>query len=284
MHVISSIADLRRHIAGERSIPKRIGFVPTMGALHAGHLSLVDASREVCDATVASIFVNPLQFGPNEDYAKYPRQLEDDYAKLAERGVDVIFAPSAELMYPPQSQTVVEVPKLAELWEGPIRPGHFLGVTTVVMKLFQIVQPDTAFFGQKDFQQAAIIRRMVLDLNVPIEVVVCPTIREADGLAMSSRNVYLTPEQRSSAVVLSRALFAVNQLVQQGERQAEPLLQAMQQTFATEPNVQVEYIGIADPQSLQPVSRIEDNAIALVAAKVGTTRLLDNLLLQTRDS
>lgn len=284
MQILTTILETRQQLAAVRTSGKVIGFVPTMGALHAGHMSLVEACRKTCDYTVASIFVNPLQFGPNEDFAKYPRQLETDYARLEAAGVDLVFVPQAEEMYPPGNQTIVEVPKLAELWEGPIRPGHFRGVATVVMKLFQIVQPDAAFFGQKDFQQAAILRRMVTDLNVPVEIVVCPTVRESDGLAMSSRNVYLNPNQREAATVLSQALFAANRLVEQGEQQVEPLLGVMQNVFLTQPEVEIEYACIADPETLEPIEQIDQSAVALVAAKVGSTRLIDNLLLQPKKS
>jgi pantoate--beta-alanine ligase len=258
---------------------QRLGFVPTMGALHEGHLSLVRAARARCQAVAVSIFVNPLQFGPNEDLAKYPRTFERDRQLLENEQVDLLFAPSNEDMYPPGAKTVVEVQGLSGKLCGRSRPGHFRGVTTVVAKLFNIVAPDAAFFGQKDAAQAAILRRMVRDLDFGIEMVVCPIVREPDGLAMSSRNAYLGPAERKQALVLSRALRRVESLAQGGERRTAPLLEAAHEVFREEPEVRLDYIEIVDNDSLDPVADVSGGALVAVAAFVGSTRLIDNVLL-----
>src|SRR3954471_11057641 len=258
---------------------KRLGFVPTMGALHAGHLSLVQAARAQCGAVAASVFVNPTQFGPNEDLSKYPRDLSRDREFLEKEKVDLLFAPSAKEMYPPGAVTWVTVEGLSERLEGRSRPGHFRGVATIVSKLFNIVEPDRAYFGQKDAQQAVIIRKMVHDLNMGVEVVVCPTVRESDGLALSSRNVYLDPEQRKQALVLYRALCRVHALADRGEHNAAKLRGSALQVFAEEKPVQLDYFEIVDKKTLQPVDAITAGALVVTAAYVGKTRLIDNLLL-----
>jgi len=263
-----------------RQAGKRLGLVPTMGALHAGHLSLVKAARASCDTVAVSIFVNPTQFGPNEDLAKYPRQFERDRELLEREGVDLLFAPSVEEMYPGGAVTWVTVEELSGKLDGRSRPGHFRGVTTVVAKLFHIVEPDVAFFGQKDAAQAAIIRRMVRDLNFPVEIVVCPIVREPDGLAMSSRNTYLDAQQRKQALVLHRSLVKVKQLVEAGERSAAKLTAAGREEFAAESSVRLDYFEIVNPETLDPIADASEGALVAVAAFVGTTRLIDNVLLR----
>jgi pantoate--beta-alanine ligase len=261
-----------------RRAGQRVGFVPTMGALHEGHLSLVRAARASCDTVAASIFVNPTQFGPKEDLATYPRSYERDRELLEREGVDVLFAPAVEEMYPAGAVTWVTVEELSDKLDGRSRPGHFRGVTTVVAKLFHIVEPDAAFFGQKDAAQVAIIRRMVRDLRMPVEIVVCPIVREADGLAMSSRNAYLDVRQRKQALVLHHSLLRVNQLAESGERDAAKLIAAGREEFAGESSVRLDYFEIVDPDTLDPVASTSGGALVAVAAFVGTTRLLDNIL------
>ncbi len=280
MKTIQTVAAMRAASADARRSGKSIGFVPTMGALHDGHLSLVRAARERCDVVVASIFVNPTQFGPTEDFAKYPRTLESDSVQLVRERVDLLFAPSTEEMYPPGATTFVNVEQLSERLDGRSRPGHFRGVTTIVNKLFHIVQPDLAFFGQKDAAQVAVIQKMVRDLGIPVEIVVCPIIREPDGLAMSSRNAYLSPEDRQRALVLQRALREVQSTYAQGERSIATLRRIAQDAFAQEKTVIVDYIEIVDPGTLEPrgANAIGGELVA-VAAKVGATRLIDNIVL-----
>ena len=258
---------------------KRVGFVPTMGALHEGHLALVRAARAQCEVVVVSIFVNPTQFGPNEDLAKYPRTFDQDKAMLEREGVDCIFYPSVEEMYPPGATTWVTVEGLSEKLDGRSRPGHFRGVTTVVSKLFNIVQPQAAFFGQKDAAQVAIIRKMVRDLNFSVQIVICPIVRESDGLAMSSRNAYLNPQERKQALVLSRSLRHVQSLIERGERSADKLIAAGRQAIAEEPAVRPDYFEVVDPDTLDPVKEVANGALVAVAGYVGNTRLIDNLLL-----
>jgi pantoate--beta-alanine ligase len=258
---------------------KRLGFVPTMGALHAGHLSLVQAARSQCAAVAASVFVNPTQFGPNEDLSKYPRDLDRDRELLEKENVDLLFAPPAEEMYPAGAVTWVTVEGLSERLEGKSRPGHFRGVATIVSKLFNIIEPDRAYFGQKDAQQAVIIRKMARDLDLAVEVVVCPTVRESDGLALSSRNVYLNAEERKQALVLYRALCRVQSMVDLGERGAAKLREAAVQMFAEEKQVRLDYFEIVDKKTLQPVDDITAGALIVVAAYVGKTRLIDNISL-----
>ena len=257
----------------------RLGLVPTMGALHAGHLSLVRAAKAQCDAVAVSIFVNPTQFGPSEDFAKYPRSFESDCAALEREGVDIIFAPAVEEMYPKGETTWVTVEGLSERLDGRSRPGHFRGVTTVVAKLFHVIEPDAAFFGQKDAAQVAIIRRMVRDLNFPVEVIACPIVREADGLAMSSRNAYLSPEERVRAIVLHRSLQRVEKEFRADQRMAVQLCEAGRSVIAQEPRVRLDYFEIVDPDTLEPVERIVRPTLVAVAGYVGSTRLLDNIVL-----
>ncbi len=258
---------------------QRLGLVPTMGALHEGHRSLVRAAKASCGAVVASIFVNPTQFGPKEDLARYPRSFERDCEMLEREGVDLLFAPSVEEMYPAGAVTWITVEDLSDKLDGRSRPGHFRGVTTVVAKLFHIVEPDAAFFGQKDAAQLAIIRRMVRDLNFPVEIVACPIVREADGLAMSSRNAYLNPEQRKHALALHRSLLHVEKLAITGESSAEELGIAGKQEFVGATGVELDYFEIVNPETLDPVENVSQGALVAVAAYVGATRLIDNLLL-----
>lgn len=253
-----------------------------MGALHEGHLSLVRAARAATDIVAASIFVNPTQFGPNEDLAKYPRSFDRDCELLRQEGVELVFAPSVEEMYPAGAVTWVTVESLSEKLDGRSRPGHFRGVTTVVSKLFHIVEPDSAFFGQKDAAQAAIIRRMVRDLNLPVNIVICPIVREPDGLAMSSRNAYLDSEQRERSLVLHRSLLRVQRLAGQGELGTAKLVMAGREEFAHEPSVRLDYFEVVDPDTLDPVETVSRGALVAVAAYVGSTRLIDNLLLKPK--
>ena len=257
-----------------------LGFVPTMGALHAGHLSLVHAARSENQCVAASIFVNPTQFGPSEDFAKYPRTFEADHSLLEAAGVDLLFAPDATEMYPPGSATAIDVGPVATRLDGASRPGHFTGVATVVAKLFGIVQPTRAYFGQKDAAQVAVLRRLVRDLCLPVELRVCPTVRELDGLALSSRNRYLSPTERAQALVLCRALGAAEGLARAGEVKAEPLLAAARKLLAAEPAFRLDYLALVDPDTLLPVSTLsESSSLLAVAGWVGATRLIDNLLL-----
>lgn len=256
-----------------------VGLVPTMGYLHEGHLSLIRRARDECDHVFVSIFVNPTQFGPKEDLAKYPRDLDRDF-RLIEPYTDVVWTPSAEIMYPPGYQTWVEVEAMTRPLEGTMRPGHFRGVTTVVAKLFNGVQPHKAYFGQKDAQQAAVIRQMVRDLNFPIEIVVCPTMRESDGLAMSSRNVYLDEGQRKAATVLFRSLSKGKELFEKGERNADRLRQAMKEVLASEPLAEVQYVSCADYDTLEELDEIKGKALLSMAVFIGKTRLIDNFVIR----
>jgi pantoate--beta-alanine ligase len=277
--LFATVRETQELVRAQQLAGKSVGLVPTMGALHAGHLSLVERSKRECDFTVVSIFVNPKQFAPHEDFSKYPRMLPRDLSLLAELDVDLVFAPTVEEMYPAGFATHVEVAGLTEQLEGALRPTHFRGVTTVVMKLFQIVPADRAYFGQKDFQQSVVVRRMATDLNLPTDVIVCPTIREPDGLAMSSRNRYLSAEERSRALVLSRSLKLAQQMFAGGERDAKKIKQAMQQLLTKQQGVQLDYVAVADPETLSDLLAIEKSAVALVAARVGSTRLIDNAML-----
>jgi pantoate--beta-alanine ligase len=280
MRICNAIEEMRSACRATPGGGKRLGFVPTMGALHEGHLSLVRAARDSCDVVAASIFVNPTQFGPNEDLAKYPRNFERDCALLEKASVELLFAPPVEEMYPAGAVTWVTVEGLSGKLDGGSRPGHFRGVTTVVAKLFHIVEPDAAFFGQKDAAQVAIIRRMVRDLNLPVEIVACPIVREADGLAMSSRNAYLDPQQRKQALVLHRSLQGVEKSWREGERDAAKLLAAGQKEITGERSIRLDYFEIVDPASLEPLESVSEGALVAVAAFVGTTRLIDNILLR----
>jgi pantoate--beta-alanine ligase len=278
MRTIHSVPETQAACRAARREGKRVTFVPTMGALHEGHLSLVRAARAQGDFVVVSIFANPLQFGPTEDFSKYPRMMAEDCAKLAAENVDLVFAPTKDDMYPPNSSTVVEVHGLSERLDGKSRPGHFKGVTTVVTKLFEIVRPELAFFGQKDAAQVAIIRKMVADLNMDIQIVVEPTTREKDGLAMSSRNAYLNPEQRKQAAVLHRALMRVQTLVDTGELDSAKLMAAGREVMAEERGAKLDYFEIVSPESLEPVDSVKGGALVAVAAWVGSTRLIDNVI------
>ncbi len=276
MRRVISLPELR---SARLSLTGNMGLVPTMGYLHEGHLSLVRQAREECDQVAVSIFVNPTQFGPKEDLAKYPRDLDRDM-KLIEPYTDLLWTPTAEVMYPEGYQTWVEVEEMTRPLEGAMRPGHFRGVTTIVAKLFNGVQPDKAYFGQKDAQQAAVIRRMVRDLNFPIEVVVCPIVREPDGLAMSSRNVYLDPQQRQAATILSRSLREAKEAYDNGERDAGMLRQIIKDTLATEPLAEVQYVSCADYETLEELETVERKALLSMAVFVGKTRLIDNFVLE----
>ena len=263
---------------------KRVGFVPTMGALHEGHLSLVRTARQQSDVVIASVFVNPKQFGPNEDFSKYPRDAEKDSAMLAAEKTDYLFMPSVEEMYPAGATSWVIVEGLSEKLDGRSRPGHFNGVTTVVAKLFNIVQPDFAFFGQKDAAQVAVVSKMVRDLNFDVRIVVCPIVREADGLAMSSRNAYLNPQLRKQALVLYRSLMRVQMLADGGENNAARLKVAGEQVIAEESTVKLDYFEVVNQETLDPVADITGGALVAVAAHVGSTRLIDNIVVHGKNT
>jgi pantoate--beta-alanine ligase len=280
MRVCHSIDEMRAASRTGWREGKSLGLVPTMGALHEGHLSLVRAAKAQCDLVVVSIFVNPPQFGPDEDLAKYPRNFDRDRELLAKEGADFIFAPSVEEMYPRGAVTYVTVEGLSDKLCGDSRPGHFRGVTTVVSELFNIVEPDRAFFGQKDAAQSTIIRRMVRDLNIPVQVVVCPIVREPDGLAMSSRNSYLDAQQRKSALGLYRSVTAVQGRFDRGERNSHALIEAGKQTFTHEALVRLDYFEIVDPETLDPVDDLSRGGLVAVAASVGNVRLIDNIVLR----
>jgi pantoate--beta-alanine ligase len=271
--------ELRCEIARWRKAGERIGFVPTMGALHEGHLSLVGIARKKTDRIVASVFVNPAQFGPNEDFSRYPRQPEKDAEMLAEAGCDLLFLPDVDTMYPPGHTVYVDLGNPSETLEGVCRPGHFRGVATVVALLFNLVQPDVAVFGEKDAQQLAVIRRMVRDLHIPVEIVPGPTIREADGLAMSSRNAYLSPEERKAAGVLHRSLRNAEAAIQAGERRGGEVRRILSETLNSEPLARVEYAEVVDEESFQPVEKLQGRLVLPLAVRVGGTRLIDNLQL-----
>jgi pantoate--beta-alanine ligase len=282
MKICNTIEEMRSAGRTLRRGGERLGFVPTMGALHEGHLSLVRAAKASCDVVAASIFVNPTQFGPTEDLAKYPRSFERDCELLEKEGVELLFAPSVDEMYPAGAVTWVTVEELSAKLDGRSRPGHFRGVTTVVAKLFHIVEPDAAFFGQKDAAQVAIIRRMATDLNFPVEIVACPIVRETDGLAMSSRNAYLDPQQRKQALVLHRSLLRAKKFWEAGERNAAKLVAAAEEEFAAEKSVRLDYFEIVDPDNLDPLSDVGNGALVAVAAFIGATRLIDNVVLPKR--
>ena len=286
MQILTSIQQMRaacmqaRRRAGEEST---LGLVPTMGAIHQGHLSLVAAARNECDIVTASIFVNPLQFGPSEDFSRYPRTFEEDCRQLRAAGVDLLFAPDAHEMYPSGASTLVTVEGVGDRLDGASRPGHFRGVATVVAKLFHIVGPDIAYFGQKDAAQVAVLQAMVRDLNFPLRLAVCPTVREHDGLALSSRNRYLSPSQREQALALSRALAAAQQRILNGERRAAILHAAMLEVLEAAPEIRVDYVRIVHPDTLEEIDSIDGGALLAVAAWVGDTRLIDNLMLDKSD-
>jgi pantoate--beta-alanine ligase len=281
MQILRTVAELRRWSRTLRAAGgNTLGLVPTMGALHAGHASLIRAARASCTQVAVSLFVNPTQFGPNEDYARYPRAFEADCARAAAEGADVLFAPTVEEIYPNgPDATFVEVPRLSDRLDGQSRPGHFRGVATIVAKLLTAAEPDRAFFGQKDAAQVAVVRRMIGDLLLATEIVVCPIVRDADGLALSSRNAYLTPAQRGQALTLSRAVRHVESLVAQGERRASILIAAAQVVFAMEPEVRIETIALVDAATLEPVDTAAPGTLFALAAWVGSTRLIDNAIL-----
>ncbi len=276
MMIVSTLEELR---SARAILDEPVGLVPTMGFLHEGHLSLVRQAAQECASVVVSIFVNPTQFGPSEDLSAYPRDMERDLRLLEPLGVNLVWTPSPEIMYPDGYQTWVEVEALTGFLEGAQRPGHFRGVTTIVTKLFTGVQPARAYFGQKDAQQAAVIRQMTRDLNFPVEIVICPIVREPDGLAMSSRNTYLNPEQRQAATVLYRALNAAKDAYDLGERDAEKLRAIMRETIAAEPLAQMQYVSCADYDTLQELETISSKALLSMAVFVGKTRLIDNIVL-----
>jgi pantoate--beta-alanine ligase len=276
MKIVTTIPELR---LARAALPGPVGLVPTMGYLHAGHISLAQRAKDECASVVVSIFINPTQFGSNEDLAKYPRDLPRDLAFLEEAGVDLVWTPTPEVMYPPGFQTWVTVDELTKGLEGAVRPGHFRGVTTVVAKLFNAVQPDKSYFGQKDAQQAAVIRQMTKDLDFPIEIVVCPTVREPDGLAMASRNTYLNPDERKAATVLFRSLSAARAVYEKGERNAETIRQIMKDTINAEPVAKLQYVSCADYDTLEELESVRGKALLSMAVYVGKTRLIDNFVI-----
>ena len=277
MRAVQTVKQIRESLNLLRKSSQAIGLVPTMGALHAGHVKLIETARNECGFVVVSIFVNPLQFGPSEDYAKYPTALPADLEICGRNGADVVFAPSVDEMYPVPQLTLTDMSRVSGHLCGASRPGHFRGVATVVLKLFNIVQPDRAYFGEKDLQQLAVIRRMVRDLNVPVQIVGVPTVRESDGLALSSRNRYLNPEQRKVAPALYRALEEAAKHVRAGERDAAKIREAGLRVLHQEPSIQVEYLEIVEPEEVQPVVRIERPVRIAGAIWIGSTRLIDNL-------
>ena len=282
MKTAHTVADLRSALASFREKGQRIAFVPTMGALHAGHLALVEHARRSAGKVVVSIFVNPKQFGPSEDFARYPRDLDADAAKLREAGADLLFAPSVEEMYPPGFSTTVHVAGVSEGMEGERRPGHFDGVATVVARLLGLVLPDVAVFGQKDAQQCAVVMRLVADLGLPVEVLVAPTVRESDGLAMSSRNAYLSPEERQAAPALFRALLAAQLVHELGERKAEKLLEAFRRAISAEPRLELDSVDLVDAATMRPVETVDRPVLLAASVRVGRTRLIDNVVFGDR--
>lgn len=282
MDVAETIDHVRQCVDQRRAAGQTVGLVPTMGALHAGHIALIEAAVARCDYVVVSIFVNPTQFGPSEDFETYPRPLEKDLDICRTHGVHAVFAPSPAEMYPREALTWVTVEKLTAPLCGRSRPGHFRGVTTVCAKLFNIVGPDMAFFGQKDAQQAVVIQRMVADLNMPLEIVVCPTVREPNGLAISSRNQYLSPQQRQDATVIYQSLRKCQETVKAGTRNADEIRTQMQAILGRVPALQVEYIGLVDADSLEEVDPAAGRVLVAVAARLGSTRLIDNIRLDIR--
>jgi len=278
MELAKTIESVRASVRVARSQGKKIGFIPTMGALHTGHISLIEAAKQQTDFVVVSIFVNPTQFGPGEDFQKYPRPFEQDLEICRQHGVDVVFAPAPAEMYPGENLTWVTVEKLSEPLCGQFRPGHFRGVATVCAKLFNIVQPDVAFFGQKDAQQAVVIKRMVADLNMPLEIVVCPTVREPDGLAMSSRNRYLNQNQRKDAAYIYKSLQKCQQMIKASVTDARQIISEMRKILSQIPSAKIEYVSIVDAETLQSLDRIAGKILAAVAIRIGSARLIDNIL------
>lgn len=279
MHALSTIADIRTAVAAARLAGQRIGCVPTMGALHAGHLSLIDEAHRRADFVIVTIFVNPSQFAPTEDLDQYPRPLEDDLSRCRHAGVQAVFVPEADALYPPQFETWVDLDHLPTILEGASRPGHFRGVATIVLKLFNIVQPDVACFGAKDYQQQTLIRRMCMDLNLPTEIAVCPIIRESDGLAMSSRNAYLSPEERTAALSISMVLHMAEELVDGGINDVREVESTMLAHLQATERVEPEYAVLRHPDTLRELTDVGSPMVALIAARVGKTRLIDNALL-----
>lgn len=277
MRVVTGIPEMKALAAEWRAAGTTIGFVPTMGYLHEGHLSLVRESKQRCGVTVVSIFVNPAQFGPAEDFRRYPRDLGKDSAMLEREGVDALFVPAAEAVYPPGYKTYVEVRDLQDRLCGRARPGHFRGVATIVLKLFNIVRPDVAFFGAKDAQQTVVVEKMARDLDLDVEIAVCPVVREPDGLAMSSRNVYLSPDERAAARVLSKSLTEAERLIREGERDASRVVARVKDTIAGEPLARLDYAEVLEAGSLEPVSEVRGDTLVLLAVFIGRTRLIDNL-------
>lgn len=282
MQIVRTIAETRAAVAAARAQGRTVGLVPTMGALHEGHLSLIRAARAACDVVVATIFVNPKQFGPTEDFAQYPRSFDADCDLLRAENVDILFAPALDEMYLPGATTFVEVAEISDRLDGVSRPGHFRGVATVVAKLFNIVAPDRAFFGQKDAAQVAILRRMVRDLNCPLEIVVCPIVREPDGLAMSSRNSYLSADDRHRALILSRTLRHIEQQIATGVTSAAALIATGLGVLAEQPSARLDYLRVVDPDTLADIPDISKGALIAIAAWIGSTRLIDNILIPPR--
>jgi len=281
MEVAKTIESVRSLVRAARSAGKKIGFVPTMGALHIAHISLIEAAIKECDFVVVSIFVNPTQFVPGEDFEKYPRPLEADLKICEKAGVDVVLAPTPEQMYPAENITWVNVEKLTETLCGRSRPGHFRGVITVCAKLFNIVAPDVAFFGQKDAQQAVVIKKMVADLNMPLKIVVCPTVRETNGLAVSSRNQYLTEQQKKDATSIYRSLQKCEEMIKAGTKDAGIIISEMQKVLKQVPSIEIEYVSIVNAETLQSIDRIAGKVLAAVAVRFGPARLIDNILVDT---
>lgn len=279
MQVVSNPQEIYARLAYEKGAGRSVGLVPTMGALHAGHVSLVDQARQLCDVVATTIFVNPTQFGPNEDFHKYPRTVDEDLQKLKSAGADFVFLPEASLIYPTGFSTYVEPPEVARRWEGEIRPGHFRGVATIVLKLFQLLPSTIAFFGRKDFQQVAVIKKMVSDLNVPIRIEACATVREHDGLAMSSRNRYLADQDRWRALGLWHALQAATDQAATGEQRCSVLNETMHRILSEHEVSKIDYATIVDSETLEPLELLQGGAVALIAARIGATRLIDNLTL-----
>ena len=281
MEVAKTVESVRELVKAARSDGKKIGLVPTMGALHIGHISLIEAAVKQCDFVVLSIFVNPAQFGPDDDFKRYPRLLEADLEVCRNTGVDVVFAPTTEQMYPAENLTWIDVEKLTEPLCGRFRPGHFRGVTTVCAKLFNIVAPDVAFFGQKDAQQAIVIERMVADLNMTVEIALCPTVRDSNGLAVSSRNQYLTEQQRKEAAFIYKSLKRCREMIEAGITDTRKIIAGMRKVLNHRSSIKIEYVSIVDAETLQKLDRITGRVLAAVAVRIGSARLIDNILLDT---
>jgi pantoate--beta-alanine ligase len=281
MEVAETIESVRAAVKTTRDKGKKIGLVPTMGALHIGHISLIETAAKKCEFVVVSIFVNPTQFGPGEDFEKYPRPIEADLDICRKAGVNLVFAPKPQQMYPKKNLTWVNIEKLTEPLCGKSRPGHFRGVTTICAKLFNIVQPDIAFFGQKDAQQARVIRQMIEDLNMPLEIVVCPTVREPDGLAVSSRNQYLDKQQRQDAAYIYKSLEKCREMINTGEIESRKIIEEMKRVLQQKSSIKIEYVSIADYETLEAIDRIAGKVLAAIAVRLGPARLIDNILIDT---